>query len=207
VPFTAGDAAHPASEGPDVLVRAGVERLLADRGVTVHRECVEIRTGMSFPDVVAASAAVNRELQAAVRRAVAAGRLPIVVAGSCDAAIGVVSGLPHRRCGIVWVDAHGDFNTPDSSVSGFFPGMSLAIVTGHCYQEHRGPRRRGRRSRPLWRVEDGIEEILTVVDDRQPGHACGCLASPTPTVVIGPGVRADLPSDSVKFNDIGAADP
>jgi len=131
----AGDAAHPASEGPGGLVRAGAERLLADRGVMVNRECVEIRSGEPFRDVVAASAAVNRQLQAAVRRAVAAGRLPIVVAGSCDAAIGVVSGLPDRRCGIVWVDAHGDFNTPDSSVSGFFPGMSLAIVTGRCYQE------------------------------------------------------------------------
>jgi arginase len=130
VPFMAGDATHPASAGPDRLVRAGVEALLADRGVAVDRECVEIRSGVSFPDVAAASAAVNREIRAAVRRAVGAGRLPIVVAGSCDAAIGVVSGLPHRRCGVVWVDAHGDFNTPDSSVSGFFPGMSLAIVTG-----------------------------------------------------------------------------
>jgi arginase len=135
MPFMAGDAAHPASEGPDGLVRAGVERLLADRGVTVNRERVEIRSGVSFPDVVAASAAVNRKLHATVRRVIAAGRLPIVIAGSCDAAIGVVSGLPHRRCGIVWVDAHGDFNTPDSSVSGFFPGMSLAIVTGQCYRE------------------------------------------------------------------------
>jgi arginase len=34
---------------------------------------------------------------------------------------------------VVWIDAHADFNTPDSTVSGFFPGMALAIVTGHCY--------------------------------------------------------------------------
>jgi arginase len=33
----------------------------------------------------------------------------------------------------VWIDAHADFNTPDSTASGFFPGMALAIVTGHCY--------------------------------------------------------------------------
>jgi hypothetical protein len=59
----AGDAAHPASQGPDRLAQAGVERLLTDRGVTVNRECVEIRSGVSFADVVAASAAVNRQLQ------------------------------------------------------------------------------------------------------------------------------------------------
>jgi arginase len=85
--------------------------------------------------VAAASAAVNQALQAAVQPAVTAGQLPIVLAGSCDAAIGVIAGLDPGHCGVVWVDAHGDFNTPQSSASGFFPGMSLAVVTGHCRQQ------------------------------------------------------------------------
>jgi arginase len=33
----------------------------------------------------------------------------------------------------VWLDAHADFNTAESTVSGFFPGMALAVVTGHCF--------------------------------------------------------------------------
>ena len=58
-----------------------------------------------------------------------------MLAGSCDASIGVLAGIEDRsRCGVIWVDAHGDFNTPESTESGFFPGMSLAVVTGHCYQ-------------------------------------------------------------------------
>jgi arginase len=48
--------------------------------------------------------------------------------------MGVLAGLERNRCGMVWIDAHADFNTPESSVSGFFPGMSLAIATGHCHQ-------------------------------------------------------------------------
>jgi arginase len=36
----------------------------------------------------------------------------------------------------VWLDAHADFNTPESTVSGFFPGMSLAMLTGHCYRSY-----------------------------------------------------------------------
>jgi len=47
-----------------------------------------------------------------------------------------VAGFEHARCGVVWVDAHADFNTPDSTASGFFAGMSLAILTGHCYRHY-----------------------------------------------------------------------
>jgi arginase len=134
VPFMAGDASHPAAEGPGRYVQAGVERLLAGKGLMVDRQRVEAGSGVR-PDVPSASRAVNQRLQAAVRSAIRAARLPIVLAGSCDAGIGVVAGLERGRCGVVWIDAHGDFNTPESSTSGFFPGMSLAIVTGHCYRE------------------------------------------------------------------------
>ena len=65
----------------------------------------------------------------------AAGRLPLVLAGSCDAALGVLAGFDHSQCGVVWIDAHADFNTPESSVSGFFPGMSAAVIAGHCHRE------------------------------------------------------------------------
>ena len=47
--------------------------------------------------------------------------------------MGVLAGFEHAGCGVVWIDAHGDFNTPDSTVSGYFAGMSLAVITGHCY--------------------------------------------------------------------------
>jgi arginase len=134
VPFMAGDAAHPVSQAPGHYRQAGIERLLAGRGVLggVHR--VDTRPSASG-DVAAASAAVNQALRVRVRQAVTAGQLPVVLAGSCDAAIGVTAGLDPGRCGVVWADAHADFNTPRSSASGFFPGMSLAIVTGHCYQQ------------------------------------------------------------------------
>jgi arginase len=52
--------------------------------------------------------------------------------------MGVLAGFEHSRCGAVWIDAHADFNTPESAASGFFPGMSLAVVTGHCYRNYWG---------------------------------------------------------------------
>jgi arginase len=134
VPFMAGDATHPVSQAPDHYARGGAERLLAGMGVLAGSQRVDVRP-LVRQDVPSASAAVSQALRMAVRPAIAAGRLPVVLAGSCDAAIGVVAGWGRGRCGVVWIDAHADFNTPQSSASGFFPGMSLAIVTGHCHQQ------------------------------------------------------------------------
>jgi arginase len=128
----AGDGAHPASAGPRRCVAAAREALAA-RGVAFDSATVQVALGDA--DAASAPWRVNDGVASAVRRAVGADRLPIVLAGSCDAALGVLAGLPGPACGVVWLDAHGDFNTPESSVSGFFPGMALATVVGHCHGE------------------------------------------------------------------------
>jgi arginase len=45
----------------------------------------------------------------------------------------MVTGLGERSPGVVWFDAHGDFNTPESTVDGYFDGMPLAILTGGAW--------------------------------------------------------------------------
>jgi arginase len=133
VPYTMGDAYHGGSKGPQRLLQAGAETRLEARGVAVTTERIE--RSEPFHDVPTASLAVGKQLAPAVRRAVAAGQFPLVLAGSCDIAMSVLSGFDHARCGVVWFDAHGDFNTPESTITGFFPGMSLAIIVGHCHQD------------------------------------------------------------------------
>lgn len=122
-----GDARHPAAEGPRRYLEGGAATLLEDQGHDVAVELVE-------RDEVG-PIAVGKALAPVVRRSVAAGRLPIVLAGSCDASLGVLGGFEHSSCGMVWIDAHADFNTPESSVSGFFPGMSTAVIAGHCHAD------------------------------------------------------------------------
>lgn len=121
----AGDPDHPAAEGPAVLTGA-----LATAGyrLPVSRVVIPPFTG----DVRSASAGVNRRVLAQVRTAVEAGNKPVVVAGSCDVAPGILAGLGETTCGVVWIDAHADFNTPQTSASGFWPGMTLAVVVGDC---------------------------------------------------------------------------
>jgi arginase len=62
---------------------------------------------------------------------------PIVLAGNCNSCAGTLAGLNRDDLGIVWFDAHGDFNTPETSISGNIEGMSLAIATGGCHDELR----------------------------------------------------------------------
>lgn len=125
VPYDLGADGQGAARAAASLARASASTL----GSSVER----IARIAPFRDTGSASLAVNRELAKAVRNAVAAERVPVVLAGSCDVSLGVVGGLDHATCGIVWFDAHGDFNTPDTTVTGFFGGMPLAVLTGHCY--------------------------------------------------------------------------
>jgi arginase len=69
-----------------------------------------------------------------VREALTGERRVLILSGNCGpAALSAVSALNPKTTGVVWFDAHGDFNTPETSVSGFLDGMSLAILTGRCW--------------------------------------------------------------------------
>lgn len=132
VPYMMGDERQ--GKGPGLLVQAGAEKLVAAKGVAVIVERVD--RGGPFLDSGNASLAVNRGLASVVRQSVGAGRLPLVLAAGCDASAGILSGFDHAQCGVVWFDAHGDFNTPETTITGYLPGMCLAVITGHCYRSY-----------------------------------------------------------------------
>ena len=73
-------------------------------------------------------------LHRAVAGAVARAARPLVLSGDCPAALGVVAGLQsrYRDLAVVWLDAHGDFNTPAITISGYLGGMALAMLTGRA---------------------------------------------------------------------------
>ena len=76
-------------------------------------------------------------LYAAVSRGVAAdaerGGCPVVLTGDCLTALGIVAGLQGAGLdpGIVWFDAHGDVQTPETTTSGYVGGMPLRLLTGY----------------------------------------------------------------------------
>lgn len=79
---------------------------------------------------------LNAALAAEVAATRAAGNLPIVIAGDCTASIGVLAGLQQETpdLTLVWYDAHGDFNTHETTPSGFIGGMPLAMLCGRGEQ-------------------------------------------------------------------------
>lgn len=76
-----------------------------------------------------------------VETALESGSIPIILGGDHSIAIGSVAGLAafhHKRnhkVGIIWFDAHGDMNTPESSPSGNIHGMPFAAILGHGAKE------------------------------------------------------------------------
>jgi arginase len=73
-------------------------------------------------------------LHQAVADAVARAAKPLLLSGDCPTALGVVAGLQcrYRDLAVVWLDAHGDFNTPAITISGYLGGMTLALLTGRA---------------------------------------------------------------------------
>ena len=61
------------------------------------------------------------------------GAFPLVLAGGCISCVGTLAGLGAPPTAIVWLDAHGDFNTPETTISGFLDGMALATAVGRCW--------------------------------------------------------------------------
>jgi arginase len=75
---------------------------------------------------------VSARIAAAVREAAARGSVPVVLGGDHSVAIGTLGGLAAQAGsgGVLWFDAHGDLNTPETSPSGNVHGMPLAAALG-----------------------------------------------------------------------------
>src|SRR5215470_3362872 len=73
-------------------------------------------------------------LHRALADAVAATARPLLLSGDCPAGLAVAAGLQrrHREIAVVWLDAHGDFNTPATTISGYLGGMPVAMLTGRA---------------------------------------------------------------------------
>src|SRR5215831_9771981 len=73
-------------------------------------------------------------LHRAVADAVAGAARPLLLSGDCPAGLAVAAGLQrrHPEFAVAWLDAHGDFNTPAITISGYLGGMAMAMLAGHA---------------------------------------------------------------------------
>jgi arginase len=167
-PMDLGAGRRGVDMGPSAIRHAGLHEMLrrlghevADAGdvpvaVAESREVGDERLRF-LDEIVACCGRIADEVESVAR----AGGFPIVLGGDHSIAMGTMAGLARvaQRLGVLYFDAHGDFNTPESSPSGNIHGMPLAVALGLGDERllALGPRR------PLVRREDvaliGIRDV------------------------------------------------
>lgn len=122
----------------------GAARLVADEplcsaiqeeGWRLSREWIE-SVDESLGEVTRVMQLV-RGLAGRVRQAVQDGAFPFVLAGGCNSCLGTAAGIAAENLGVVWFDAHADFDDPDDNRSGFLDVMALAMLTGRGWRAQR----------------------------------------------------------------------
>jgi arginase len=129
------------SGGPDYLEQGGIQKLLDAQGFQtklaspVALSADEEKAYGSWNRLALAEGQLAKEIADERRN----GYLPVGLLANCSSILGMLSGLQHSgptakplRVGMVFVDAHGDFNTPETTLSGMLGGMPVSIAAGQC---------------------------------------------------------------------------
>ena len=137
IPMDLGQQVRGVDMGPSAIRYAGLGRRLRALGHDVDdagnvgvpvRDHLDQSRPQSY---LSAIAEVCRSVAEVGARAVEEGRVPIFLGGDHSISIGSVSGVVSAgRTGVLWIDAHGDFNTHETSPSGNVHGMPLAALLG-----------------------------------------------------------------------------
>jgi arginase len=142
-PMDLGAGRRGVDMGPSALRLAGLNEKIAslgyeveDLGNIVVDQPEILPVGPANARYLPQIAQTCARLSQMVERAADDGRVPLVLGGDHSVAMGTVSGVSshfHKRgqkIGLIWIDAHADMNTPESSPSGNVHGMPLACLIG-----------------------------------------------------------------------------
>jgi arginase len=142
-PLDLGQDRRGVDMGPSALRVANLNKRITQLGYQVedqgnipvaHREASN--EGPAHARYLPQIAETCRRLALAVEKAATQGKVPLVLGGDHSVAIGTVSGISRsfrkkkRQLGLIWIDAHADMNTPETSPSGNVHGMPLACCVG-----------------------------------------------------------------------------
>lgn len=138
VPIDLGADRRGVDMGPSAIRYAHLQPKLESLGYTVNDEgnvevpiaemCSITNPKLKYIDCIIP---MSRRVSGAVSTSAQAGNFPLVIGGDHSLSIGSVRGAARgRKIGVIWLDAHGDFNTAETTPSGNIHGMSLAILAG-----------------------------------------------------------------------------
>lgn len=144
VPMDLGQSRRGVDMGPSALRGAGLQTSIKKLGLQVEdignlsvKQPEEMPIGEKRAKYMQEIAETCGDVAAAAEKALSEGFLPLVLGGDHSIAAGVAAGVANhfrkekRQIGYLWLDAHGDMNTPESSPSGNVHGMPLAAIMGY----------------------------------------------------------------------------
>ena len=144
VPMDLGASRRGVDMGPSALRVAGLQARIKTLGHQVEdignipvKQAEEQHYGEKRAKYLAEISDTCKELAATVQKSLEEGFTPLVLGGDHSIAVGTMSGVAahyhkdKKQVGYVWLDAHGDMNTPETSPSGNVHGMPLASVMGY----------------------------------------------------------------------------
>jgi arginase len=166
VPIDLGQNKRGVDMGPGALRYAGLAEKLQKLGHLVSdsgnlavpgRETIPEQAPRHFlPAIVE----VAREVYRSARQAIAGNETPIFIGGDHTLAIGSIGGISHDEpAGLIWIDAHADFNTPETTITQNIHGMTLAVLLGDGYPELTEVGRPGPKLKPTDIVMIGIRDL------------------------------------------------
>jgi len=139
VPYDVGWKGEGIDKGPQALRNAGLAERLREV-VRVVEDLGDIRADLprydnSNPRLINPQQviALCKVLASRVEKLCRDGYFPLILGGEDSALMGIVEGLKrslNKRIGLIYFDAHGDFNTPETTPSGLIGGMDVAIAAG-----------------------------------------------------------------------------
>src|SRR6266568_69665 len=144
VPMDLGQSRRGVDMGPSALRGAGLQTSIRKLGVQVEdignlsvKQPEEMPIGEKRAKYLQEIAETCGDIAATVEKSFAEGFLSLVLGGDHSIAVGVAAGVANhfrkdkKQIGYLWLDAHGDMNTPESSPSGNVHGMPLAAIMGY----------------------------------------------------------------------------
>ena len=93
-----------------------------------------VEAAVPFRTEIGTAFELHRLVAERVRAATNEGDFPLVLSGNCNVSVGTIAGIGPDDLGVIWFDGHADFNTPETTTSGFLDGMGLAIAVGDCWK-------------------------------------------------------------------------
>ncbi len=138
VPIDLGADRRGVDMGPSAIRYAHLQQKLESLGYTVEDKgnievpiaemCKINEPKLKYIDCIVPMA---RRAAGAVATSLQAGHFPLVLGGDHSVAIGSIHGAAkHKKLGVIWIDAHADFNTAETTPSGNIHGMPLAALCG-----------------------------------------------------------------------------